>query len=188
MIGSSRIEAVEIEYSGGLFEKQVAPVTVALQKGLLTPALADSVNYVNAPFYVQQRGIRVTETRTSSHDVYSNLITARLYTSAGVRVVSGTVFGAQQRIVMIDNYHCTVAPEGAMLLVFNDDRPGAIGLIGTLLGRYGINIADMSVGRAERGGQAVMLINIDGVVTDKILTEIGEQPGIRAVSYVVLPE
>jgi D-3-phosphoglycerate dehydrogenase len=180
------IEEVCIEYTGGLFERNVAPVTIAVQKGLLTPALQELVNYVNAPFYMQQRGIRVTETRSSSHDVFSNLLTVSVRTNQGTRLVSGTVYGDKQRIVMLDDYQLTATPEGGMLLVYNNDQPGAIGVIGTILGRNGINIADMSVGRESPRGRAVMLINVDTVIPRDILHELQSQPQINSVRFVLL--
>jgi len=181
------IEEVCIEYTGGLFDRNVAPVTIAVEKGLLTPALQELVNYVNAPFYMEQRGIRVTETRSSSHDVFSNLLTVRVRTNRGTHVVSGTVFGDKQRIVMLDDYQLTATPEGGMLLVYNNDQPGAIGVIGTILGRNGINIADMSVGRESPRGRALMLINVDSPIPREILHELQAQPQINAVRFVLLP-
>lgn len=181
------IEEVSVEYSGGLFEKNVAPVTIAVQKGLLTPVLQEQVNYVNAPFYMEQRGIRVTESRSSRHEVFSNLLTVRVRTNQGMRVVSGTVFGDKPRIVMLDGYQLTATPEGGMLLVYNNDQPGAIGIIGTILGRNGINIADMSVGRESPRGRAVMLINVDSLVPRDILQELQAQHQINAVRFVLLP-
>jgi D-3-phosphoglycerate dehydrogenase len=181
------IHEVRVEYTGGLFERNVAPVTVAVQKGLLSPALHEIVNYVNAPFYMRQRGIRVIETRSSSHDVYANLMTVSVRTDIGGHDMGGTVFGDEARIVTLDGFHLTATPEGPMLLVFNNDQPGAIGVIGTILGRHGINIADMSVGRQGPGGQAVMLINVDSPVPREIVQELEAQEQINEVRYVCLP-
>ncbi|MBM3215425.1 phosphoglycerate dehydrogenase [Candidatus Poribacteria bacterium] len=181
------IHEVIVEYTGGLFDKNVTPVTVAVQKGLLSPALPELVNYVNAPFYMQQRGIRVTETRSSSHDVFANLLTVTVRTDKGDRLISGTVFGRELRLVMLDDYHVSATPDGGMLLVYNNDQPGAIGVIGTLLGKHGINIADMSVGREGPGGRAVMLINVDGIVPRELIHELQSQKQINSVRFVVLP-
>lgn len=186
IIGSP-ISEVGIEYSGAVFDGDTASVTTALQKGMLTPALDEMVNYVNAPAFFRERGIRLTETRTSVHDVFSNLLTVRVRTDSGVRVVSGAVFGKQQRLVLIDGYHCSATPEGAMLLVFNNDAPGMIGLVGTLLGKHGVNIADMSVGRLTRSGGAVMMVNCDTAVPRAVVDEIAAQDDINSVRYAVLP-
>jgi D-3-phosphoglycerate dehydrogenase / 2-oxoglutarate reductase len=187
IIGSATIEEVGIEYSGGLFEMDVAPITTALQMGMLQPALGDMVNFVNAPLFFSERGIRLTETRTSGHDAFSNLLTVRVRTGSGVRVLSGTVAGSQQRLVMIDDYHCSATPEGPMLLVFNNDAPGMIGLVGTLLGKHRINIADMGVGRIGEEGQAVMMVNCDTPVSRAVLDELAMQENINTVRYAVLP-
>ncbi|MAF09902.1 phosphoglycerate dehydrogenase [Candidatus Poribacteria bacterium] len=187
IIGDATIEEVGIEYSGGLFEMDVAPITTALQKGMLQPALGDMVNFVNAPLFFEERGIRLTETRTSRHDAFSNLLTVRIGTGFDVRVVAGTVAGGQQRLVMIDDYHCSATPEGPMLLVFNNDAPGMIGRVGTLLGKHQINIADMGVGRVGHEGRAVMMVSCDAPVARAVLDEIATQEGIITVRYAVLP-
>jgi D-3-phosphoglycerate dehydrogenase / 2-oxoglutarate reductase len=185
--GSATIQEVGIEYSGGLFDMDTAAVTTALQKGILSPALEEMVNFVNAPFFFKDRGIRLTETRSSDHDVFSNLLTVRVTTDAGVRVVSGTAFGKEQRLVMIDGYHCSAIPGGSMLLVFNDDAPGMIGMVGTLLGKHGINIADMTVGRLDREGAAVMVVNCDTPVSRALVDDLTSRPNINNVRYAVLP-
>lgn len=187
MIGKGTIEEIMIEYAGPVFEGHLAPVKVAVQKGILAPALSEVVNYVNAPFFFTERGIRLTETRHATHEMFSNLLTVRVRTNGQSRVVSGTVFGVQPRVVMIDSYHCAATLEGPLLLVFNDDEPGTIGVVGTILGRAGINIADMGVGRVSQGGRALMLVNLDSVVPREVIQELQAQPGINSVHYVVLP-
>ena len=188
MMGSGTIEEVSIEYAGPIFEGHFAPVTVAVQKGILSPVLSEVVNYVNAPFLFSERGIRLSETRRSTHGMFSNLLTVIVRTNGRSRLVSGTVFGVQPRVVMIDSYHCAATPDGPLLLIFNDDEPGTIGIVGTILGRAGVNIADMGVGRVQQGGSALMLVNVDSVVPREVIQELQAQRGVNSVHYVVLPQ
>ena len=187
-IVEGQISAIKIHYNGTLFQKEdVTPVTVAFQKGLLTPVLTD-VNYVNAPFLVQQRGISVTETKSASEANYANSITIAVATDKGETVIEGTAFGKKDiRIVRIDQLHINVRPMGYILLIYNSDQPGMIGLMGTILGEHGINIADMTVGRSRLSELAVTLINVDSPVPRHVLQMIASQKKIDFVKQVFLP-
>ena len=187
-IVEGQISAIKIHYNGTLFQKEdVTPVTVAFQKGLLAPVLAD-VNYVNAPFLVQQRGISVTETKSASEANYANSITIAVSTDKGETVIEGTAFGKKDiRIVRIDQLHINVRPMGYILLIYNSDQPGMIGLMGTILGEHGINIADMTVGRSRVSELAVTLINVDSPVPRGVLQMIASQKKIDFVKQVFLP-
>ena len=120
-----QISAIKIHYNGTLFQKEdVTPVTVALQKGLLAPVLAD-VNYVNAPFLIKQRGISVTETKSESNANFANSVAITVTTDKGDAVIEGTAFGKKDiRIVRIDQLHINVRPTGYILLIYNSDQPG----------------------------------------------------------------
>ena len=97
-------------------------------------------------------------------------------TDQGERVIEGTSFGHQEaRIVRIDQHHVNVKPGGYMVLLYNQDQPGMIGLVGTILGENNINIADMTVGRSEVGELAVTIINVDSPVPRDVLQHI-EKP------------
>ncbi len=181
-----KIQEVGIEYAGDIFEGASNLVASSLQKGILSRALAGRVNYVNAPVLIRQRGIRLLETRSSGHPVYANLLTVTVVTSKERRSIGGTVFGNQERIVMIDQYHTSAMPEGCMLFVYNYDQPGMIGRVGTILGSHDINISDMSVGRVSPKGLAVMAVNIDSEAPDEAIREIAAIERIHEVKYVVL--
>ncbi len=187
-IVEGQISAIKIHYNGTLFQKEdVTPVTVALQKGLLTPVLTD-VNYVNAPFLVQQRGISVTETKSASEANYVNSIAITIVTDKGESVIEGTAFGKKDiRIVRIDQLHINVRPTGYILLIYNSDQPGMIGVMGTILGEHGINIADMTVGRSRVSELAVTLINVDSPVPRHVLQTIASEKKIDFVKQVFLP-
>ncbi len=186
-IVEGQIAAIKIHYSGALFQKEdVTPITVALQKGLLTPVLTE-VNYVNAPFLIKQRGIAVTETKSDSEADFANLMTVTVATDRDDTVLAGTTFGRKDiRIVRINQLHLNATPEGYILLIYNRDQPGMIGLIGTILGEHNINIADMTVGRSRPDEVALTLINVDSPVPRPVINTLASQKKIAFVKQVIL--
>ncbi len=188
-IVEGQISAAQIHYSGTLFQNEdVTPITVALQKGMLAPVLTN-VNYVNAPFLMKQRGIPVTETKSDSSANFANSIAITMTTDRGDSVIEGTAFSRKDiRIVQINQLHINARPEGYILLIYNRDQPGMIGLIGTILGDRGINIADMTVGRSRLGEIAVTLINVDSPVPRDVLQTLTAANQIDLVKQVSLSD
>lgn len=186
-IVEGQISAIKIHYSGTLFQQEdVKPISVAVQKGLLSPVLSE-VNYVNAPFLVKQRGISVTQTKSDAESDYSNLITVTVTTDKGDTILAGTTFGRKEiRIVRINQLDLNATPEGHILVIYNRDQPGMIGLIGTILGEHDINIADMTVGRSRLGEYALTLINVDSLVPRSVLKSIAAREKIDSVKQVIL--
>lgn len=186
-IVEGQVSAIRIHYSGTLFQKEdVTPITVALQKGILTPVLTE-VNYVNAPFLIKQRGISVTETKSDSQADFANLMTVTVITDKGETILAGTTFGKKDiRIVLINQLHLNVTPEGYILLIYNRDQPGMIGLIGTILGKHNINIADMTVGRSVIGEYALTVITVDSLVPRNVINTIAAQEKIDFVKQVII--
>ncbi len=186
-IVEGQVSAIKIHYSGTLFEKEdVTPITVALQKGILSPVLTE-VNYVNAPFLIKQRGISVTETKSDSLADFANLMSVTVITDKGETIIAGTTFGKKDiRIVRINQLHLNATPEGYILLIYNRDQPGMIGLIGTILGEHDINIADMTVGRSVIGEFALTLINVDSLVPRNVINTIAAQDKIDFVKQVII--
>ncbi len=186
-IVEGQISAIRIHYSGSLFQKEdVTPITVAVQKGLLSPVLTE-VNYVNAPFLIKQRGISVTETKSDDEADFANLLTVTVITDKGEEILAGTTFGKKDiRIVRINQLHLNATPEGYILVIYNSDHPGIIGLIGTILGEHNINIADMTVGRSRIGEMALTLINVDSLVPRNVLNSIASRNKIDFVKQVIL--
>jgi D-3-phosphoglycerate dehydrogenase len=148
-------------------------------KGFFGSITDEPVTYVNAPQLAKDHGVEVRETNCATFADFVNLITLR----GGSRSLSGTLVGrrSEQRIVMIDDHTFDVPPADHMLMVKNDDRPGVIGIVGTLLGSAGVNIADMDVGRAADEGTAVMLIAPTGEVGQDVLAQLRRAPGIISV-------
>ncbi len=178
---------VTIEYRGDASELKSSPVTIAALKGLLTPILEETVNFVNAPFIAKERGIEVKETKSSDAGDYQSMIVMRVKSPKKEISVSGTLFSKRDpRIVKIDSFTVEIVPEGSMLFMYNNDKPGVIGNIGNLLGKNNINIARMHFGREAAGGRAISVVNIDSPVSQKILDEIKNLPNILGVKVINL--
>jgi D-3-phosphoglycerate dehydrogenase len=184
---ASRISGVEVTYSGEVAEMDVRPVTRAVLKGLLDPILSESVNYVNAPLLAEQRGIKVVESKSESEADYTDLITVTVVSDTGRHPISGVKFGAKDiRIVEIEGFRVDVEPEGLAIMTRHIDRPGMIGSVGTLLGKNGINIGGMQVGRHSKGQEALMILTVDDPVPDDVLEELKAIEGManaRSIAF-----
>ena len=149
-------------------------------KGFFGAISDEPVTYVNAPQLAKEHGVEVRDVNSATSANYVNLLTI----SGGGHSISGTLAGtrSEQRIVNIDDTPFDVPPADHMVIVKNDDRPGVIGTVGTLLGNAGVNIADMDVSRVEGSGTAAMLIAPTATVADEILDELRQAPGILSVT------
>lgn len=164
------LQSVTVEYAGSVIEHPTEPLTLALLKGLLAPALGSMVNYVNAPHLARERGIRVSETRSCTSEGFSNLIRLTVTGTDGTSSVCGAVFSEHDfRIVQVDDYPVEADPRGHILVLHNDDRPGVVGFIGKVLGDARINIAMMNLSRRKIRGQAISLINVDTRIPQAVL-------------------
>ncbi|HEY9845682.1 MAG TPA: ACT domain-containing protein, partial [Candidatus Caenarcaniphilales bacterium] len=184
-LAGGRIESLDVRLQGELATNETQPIVIAALKGLLSPALRERVNYVNAAIEAKERGIRVIETRDASVRDYAGSIHLSAIGPLGNRSVTGALLGAEEiRITDIDDFPVNVAPTRYMLITLHRDMPGIIGKIGSLLGSFNVNIASMQVGRKMVRGDAVMVLSIDDPLPEGILTEIIKVPGIRD-AYVV---
>ena len=167
---------LEVSVEGDIAGYDTRIVSLAALKGFFASFSEDQVTYVNAPQLASERGVELRESKSTSSPDFVNLVTVR----GGGHTLSGTLVGrrSEQRIVTVDDHHFDVPPAEHMLVVKNDDRPGVIGTVGTLLGEAGINIADMDVGRANTPGTAVMLIAPTSVVSDEVMARLCGAPGI----------
>lgn len=172
-LGDGHIKEIRIKYSGDIANLATSSVTVALVKGMLTPVLQETVNYVNALIIAKERGIIVNESKSTELEDYTSLITLEALTQKSRRSITGTLFTKKDpRIVKIDEFHVDAVPEGYMIVAYNIDVPGIIGQIGTILGRNNINIATMTFGRETQGGKAISVLNVDSPVPEAVLGEI----------------
>ncbi len=183
----SEISGVAIEYRGEVAGLNISPVTIAVVKGILDPILLETVNFVNASVIAKERGIKVNESKSSDAGDYNNMITIRIKSPKRELLVSGTLFGKKDpRIVKIDDYEVEIVPEGSMLVMNNNDKPGVIGNIGTIMGNNKINIARMHFGRESAGGRAISVVNIDSSISEELLEEIRHLPNILNVKVINL--
>jgi D-3-phosphoglycerate dehydrogenase len=176
---------VTVEYSGEVSNLKLEPITLAALKGLLTPALTETVNYVNAPLIARDRGIEVKVSRTSGAAEYTSLITLKIKSSGKEMLVAGTLNSKKEpRIVQVDNFPMETVPDGDMLVLMNNDKPGVIGSLGSLLGQNGINIARMQFGREKAGGLAVSIVSIDSPASDEVMAKIKKLPNVLSVKQI----
>ena len=153
--------------------------------GFISSSSTDPINNVNANYIAKQRGIKVTESYVHDGKNYRNLIESKISGPGGKITVSGTVFAGEHiRIVQVNEYHMEVKPEGIMLFIKSKDKPGVIGKIGTLLGKENQNIAEFNLGRSEKSGVALSLVNLDSPLTDELLKLLADQEDIIEVEQV----
>jgi len=168
-----RYEELKIIYSGEIIKHDLSPLTMSLIKGVLSPILKETVNFINAVALAKERGIKVTESKLSKEAEFVNLIQLEIKTDKETRCVAGTLSANKQpRIVKIDNYYVEATPLGVMIMIQNWDKPGIIGNLGTLMAKHNINIATMTFGRQQAGGKAISVFNVDSPMTPEILEKI----------------
>ena len=179
------IDQIEIEYAGEAADLNVAPLTVAVLKGLLE-SVTDKVNMVNAPSLAQQRGIKVIESKASRTRDFASSITTRV-TGCIDRTIVGALFhGGQPRIVRIDDFMLEAIPEGPTLLVHNHDRPGVVGTVGTVLGETAVNISRMQLALVRERNEAAMIVNVDTAPDESVLERLRSLPHMISVQLVDL--
>ncbi len=146
---------------------------MGLAKGILSPILKETVNFINATTLAKERGIKIKESKSSKEEEFVNLIQLEIKTDKETRRVSGTLSSNKQpRIVKIDDYYVELTPLGEMIFIQNWDKPGIIGNLGTLLGKHNINIATMTFGRDKPGGKSISVLNVDSPVSAEVLEKI----------------
>ncbi|MBX9634245.1 MAG: ACT domain-containing protein, partial [Magnetospirillum sp.] len=180
------ITAVSIEYEGAVAGLNTKPLTAIILEGLLKP-MVEAVNMVNAPVLAKDRNINVSETKNEREGDYHTLIRVTVVTEARSRSVAGTLFGGDKpRVVSIKGIPIEAELGRHMLYVTNKDKPGFIGALGSLLGKHGVNIATFHLGRAQAGGDAILLTQVDQPLTDGILEEVRALPQVvqaKALSF-----
>lgn len=180
-LADSAVVEFQVNYSGKIVEHDVAPLTTSGLKGLLTFILKDDVNFVNARFIAEDRGIKVVESKSSTSEDFGSLVNMRVKTIEGENIVSGTIFGKiRPRILRINDFYLEAIPEGHNLFIQSDDSPGVIGRIGSTLGKYGINISRMQVGEEKKKKQNIIFLATSRVVSDEVLD------GLRELEHVYL--
>lgn len=179
------IDQIEVEYAGEVADLDVAPITIAVLKGILETA-TDRVNMVNAPLIAQDRGIKVVESKTNRSQDFASAITVSVKGCVD-RMIAGAVFhGGQPRIVRIDDFMLEAIPEGPTLLIQNHDQPGVVGTVGTILGEEGCNISRMQLALVRERNEAAMLVNIDTSPDERVLDRLRGIPHVMSAQLVEL--
>jgi D-3-phosphoglycerate dehydrogenase len=189
-LADGAVRAIECQYLGRIGEADTRVLTLAIVKGVLRGVVHEPVSFVNAPIIARERGIAIREMRSSVSSDYVNLIAVRAETEEGEVSVAGTLVGKRndQRVLQVNGYDIEMAPATNMLFFEYEDRPGVIGKVGTILGQHEINIATMDVGRASRGGTALMGLTLDTPAGQDVIDDITSAIGGRAARSIVLPD
>ncbi|HSL56311.1 MAG TPA: phosphoglycerate dehydrogenase [Acidimicrobiales bacterium] len=177
---------LSIEYQGQLADYDTRILTLSVLRGVFGAVADEPVTYVNAPQLAEEHGLEVREVSTTTTHDYVNLVTLR----GGDHAIAGTVVGLRgdARIVMVDDHACDVPPAAHMLFIRNDDRPGMIGVVGTVVGETGVNIADMGVGQSPEGDSALMVLAVTRAVPTEAIERLRAADGILSVSAAGRPE
>lgn len=182
------IQRVEISYRGEIARRSTRLVTAAFAAGLLESRLAENVNIVNAELLARERGIDIVEQIVPRKGDFGTLIRTEVFTDKKSYIAAGTLFGNQfLRIVQLGPYHLDTYLDGVLLIFTHRDVPGLIGFIGTIFGKHHVNIAQMTVGRQQPGGEAIAVLNLDSLPPEEALQEVRAHPQVSSVSVVKLP-
>jgi len=176
---------LRVEYRGEIADYDTRLLDVSAQKGLLAPMVFEPLNYVNTPLLARERGLHLETSRVPESADYTSLVVLR---GEGDNVVSGTLVGPrhQPRLVEAMGFDMDIVPEKHMLFIRNEDVPGMIGKLGTILGEHGINIGNMAVGRGKPGSRAAMAVTVDEPVPEEVLKALLETPGFNEARAVTL--
>jgi D-3-phosphoglycerate dehydrogenase len=183
-MGAARVETIALRYYGGLADSRAAEILASsAAAGVLRPILSGGVSIVNARSAARERGIDIVESRSTRPRHFTSLVSLKLHTSDGERWAEGTVYAPNNpRLVSVRGVNVEAPLAGTMLIICNDDQPGVIGEVGTILGSQGVNIANFALGRNETG--AVGVVNVDEEATttgalDAAMEAIRQIPAVR---------
>ena len=166
------VERVDVVVAGQVARRDPELIARAVLKGLLEGVTVQAVNLVNAHLVARERGVVVAVRADEAASGYANLVTVTTQAGEKRKIIAGTVFDGVPRIVRLRDLHIEFIPEGHILVLSYEDRPGMIGKIGSILGRHNVNIASMHVGRRTKRGNAIVVLLLDEDVTPDVMDEI----------------
>ncbi|MBN2049196.1 MAG: phosphoglycerate dehydrogenase [Spirochaetales bacterium] len=175
---------VLFHYSGKIARYDCTPLTVCGLAALLNHRIEQEVNMVNARLVAEGMGITVEEVRTTESESFSNLVSVTIDTPEGERSAAGALFEGTPKIVKLRDFQTDFTPEPHMLVINYEDKPGFIGKIGTILGEAGINIGNMSLGRREKAGEAMVVLSIDSPADEATLEKVAAAVNARFLKAV----
>ncbi|MDQ3210454.1 MAG: phosphoglycerate dehydrogenase [Actinomycetota bacterium] len=170
------VRSIVASYLGRIAESDTRVLTLAILKGMLSRTVHEPVSFVNAPMLARERGLTVSEMRSTVSQDYVSSISLRAETDADAITVSGSVLGkGHERVTQVNGFEIEVTPAGHMIFFTYLDRPGIIGTVGTMLGEHDVNIATMDVGRKAEGGDALMCLTVDTEVQPHVLESVANE-------------
>jgi D-3-phosphoglycerate dehydrogenase len=182
------VRKATLRYRGEVATKNTRMITASFAAGWMEAALEGQVNLVNAEHLLKERGITLVEEKSTDTGDFGTMIQTEVVTEKKAYLAAGTLFGKQfVRLVQLGPYRLDAHLDGNMLVFTHYDRPGLIGFLGTTMGRYGVNIAQMNVGRKQPGGEAIGVVNLDSIPSAEALAEVQAHPDILSVSLITLP-
>ena len=187
-VAPKQIDRMFITYGGKARDITTDPVTRTILKGFLEISAGRDINYVNVRSMAAARGILVEEKKSDEPVTFNEWLHVAVYSGAQKVSAGGTFFGSPDnpRIVRLFSQPVEIQPTGVIMLLNNQDRPGMVGHLGTLMGRHGVNIANMSLSRVTAGGQALTVFNLDSEPPQALLDEFRSDPAISNVRVVKL--
>ena len=186
-MSEGRMNEIGIRYYGETVDINTNLVANSIIVGILKPILCEGVNIINARKILDEREILLIESRSNRVRSYSNLISVRLKTNVREEWIEGTILSQDNiRLVSVDGIDIEAPLYGTILFIRNNDTPGVIGQIGTLLGNHNINIANFALGRSEGNHHAVGVVNVDSEISEEVLRQIHACPSIQFARVVEL--
>jgi D-3-phosphoglycerate dehydrogenase len=184
-MNAQRVSEVTLGYYGEVAQGKTAMIRNAILAGIFKPILATGITMVNAASVAAERGIQVVESHSTQRRNYASLISVRLRTSHGERWVEGAVFEhATPRLVLIDGVSIEAELEGTMIVTCNNDQPGVIGAVGTILGKNHINIAKFALGRDGDRAMGIVTVDEPTPIPNTVLDELRQVKAIREATLV----
>ena len=187
-VDKAAIKRCTLQYRGEVAGKNTKLITASFAAGLLATALEQEINIVNAEVLLRERGIELVEQTRSDMGAFSSVVLAEIATDKSSHKAAGALFGLDMlRLVQLDDFRLDAYLDGILMVFRHQDVPGIIGAVGTIFGAHRVNIGQMAVGRAGKGGEAVGVLNLDQLPPQAALDEVRSHPAIHNVSVIKLP-
>lgn len=185
-LAGGKMDKIEVEYAGEISRYDIGILTVAALKGMFGPVVHEPVTYVNAPLLAKDRGVEVRETKTPKSREYSSLMTIRTGSRESASIVAGTLGGTRNEphVVRVNGFEFDMEPAPHVAVFAYKDKPGVIGAVGTILGKSDINIGTMQVGRDAKRREALMLVNVDSQIPEKVMDVLRQINNITMAKFI----
>lgn len=184
-LADGRISRVSVEYTGELTETETTPLTTAVLKGLLTPILQQTVNFVNARNIAEERHMEIREVKAKKGHYFTNTVTLTIDTDKGTHRITGSLFDRKEaKIVSLDHFRVDFEPKGCIILAPHENKPGMIGQMAGILGKAGVNINGMQVGASKDKNTNIMAVAIDKDIPSAILPVLANIDGIHGITVI----